>query len=152
MKNYSLTINGHKYEVSIDEINHSSNTANVVVNGNQYQVNIDGEITPTSKTPRISPAPAATGLSVSSSQSPAPQIVQSSPKGGANSINSPLPGTILSIKVKVGDSVAVGQTLLVLEAMKMENNIDASHAGVVKSIATSAGATVAEGDVLMVIE
>ena len=63
----------------------------------------------------------------------------------------PLPGTVLSVKVAVGDTVAAGQTLVVLEAMKMENNIDADRAGVVKQILVQQGATVMEGDVLIVI-
>ena len=64
----------------------------------------------------------------------------------------PLPGTVLSINVKEGDTVAAGQTLVVLEAMKMENNIDAERGGVVKQVLVQAGATVMEGDVLLVIE
>ncbi len=64
----------------------------------------------------------------------------------------PLPGTVLSVKVQVGDKVASGQTLVVLEAMKMENNIDADRAGVVKEVRIEQGATVMEGDNLIVIE
>ena len=67
-------------------------------------------------------------------------------------MKSPLPGTVLAIKVKVGDRVTTGQTLLVLEAMKMENNIDADRGGVVKEISVQQGATVMEGDNLIVIE
>ena len=64
----------------------------------------------------------------------------------------PLPGTVLSVKVAVGDTVSRGQTLVVLEAMKMENNIDADRAGVVKQVLVQQGATVMEGDNLIVIE
>ncbi len=64
----------------------------------------------------------------------------------------PLPGTVLSVNVKEGDRVAPRQTLFVLEAMKMENNIDAERGGVVKSILVQKGATVMEGDLLIVIE
>ena len=67
-------------------------------------------------------------------------------------VKSPLPGTILSVNVKEGDRVAPRQTLFVLEAMKMENNIDAERGGVVKSIHVQKGATVMEGDLLIVIE
>ena len=63
----------------------------------------------------------------------------------------PLPGTVLSVKVAVGDTIAAGQTLVVLEAMKMENNIDADRAGVVKQVLVQQGATVMEGAVLIVI-
>ena len=65
----------------------------------------------------------------------------------------PLPGTVLSVKVQVGDTrCSRGQTLVVLEAMKMENNIDAERAGVVKQVCVQQGATVMEGDNLIVIE
>ena len=67
-------------------------------------------------------------------------------------VTCPLPGTVVAVKVKEGDSVSAGQTLVVLEAMKMENNIDAEKAGVVKSVNVQAGATVMEGEVLLVIE
>ena len=63
----------------------------------------------------------------------------------------PLPGTVLSVKVQVGDKVASGQTLVVLEAMKMENNIDSDRAGVVKSIKVNRGDSVLEGDVLITL-
>ena len=69
-----------------------------------------------------------------------------------DAVKSPLPGTVLAIEVKVGDRVTTGQTLLVLEAMKMENNIDADRGGVVKEISVQQGATVMEGDNLIVIE
>ena len=71
---------------------------------------------------------------------------------GGLKVTCPLPGTVLSINVKEGDTVAAGQTVVVLEAMKMENNIDAERGGVVKQVLVSAGATVMEGDVLLVIE
>jgi biotin carboxyl carrier protein len=67
-------------------------------------------------------------------------------------VKSPLPGTVLAVKVNVGDRVTTGQTLVVLEAMKMENNIDADRGGVVKEISVQQGATVMEGDNLIVIE
>ena len=67
-------------------------------------------------------------------------------------LKSPLPGVILEMKVNVGDSVTEGQTLLVLEAMKMENNIDAPKSGVIKSISKSKGDSVLEGDLLLTIE
>ncbi|MCM1151696.1 MAG: acetyl-CoA carboxylase biotin carboxyl carrier protein subunit, partial [Alistipes senegalensis] len=70
--------------------------------------------------------------------------------GGA--VKCPLPGTVLAVRVAVGDRVSAGQTLVVLEAMKMENNIDADRAGVVKQILVQQGATVMEGDNLIIIE
>jgi len=74
----------------------------------------------------------------------------SAPKG-TGTIKSPLPGVILDLLVKKGDTVKVGQRLLVLEAMKMENNIEADKAGIVVSIAKNKGDSVMEGDILIVI-
>ena len=73
------------------------------------------------------------------------------PAAGAKTVNAPMPGTILKMSVKVGDTVKNGDLVCILEAMKMENNIDADRAGVVKQILVQQGATVMEGDVLIVI-
>ena len=82
--------------------------------------------------------------------SPSPRIAPSAPSSGY-AVKCPLPGTVLSVKVQVGDKVASGQTLVVLEAMKMENNIDSDRAGVVKSIKVNRGDSVLEGDVLITL-
>ena len=82
----------------------------------------------------------------------APKAAQTAAGGPGLQVKSPLPGTILSVNVKEGDRVAPRQNLFVLEAMKMENNIDAERGGVVKSIHVQKGATVMEGDLLIVIE
>ncbi len=107
-------------------------TYKVNVNGTQYMVEIeliDG-----------ASAPAAAAA-------PAPAAAPSAPAGG-ETVNSPMPGNILDVKVKVGDKVAEGQVLMVLEAMKMENEISAPVSGTVASVNVSAGSTVASGDVL----
>ena len=80
------------------------------------------------------------------------KIDQSAPAGSASALRSPLPGVILDVKVREGDTVKAGQLLMVLEAMKMENNIDAHQAGVVKSVNKRQGDSVLEGDVLLTIE
>ena len=82
---------------------------------------------------------------------PSPRLSAVAPSTGY-AVKCPLPGTVLAVKVNVGDKVAMGQTLVVLEAMKMENNIDADRAGVVKQISVQQGATVMEGDTLIIIE
>ena len=138
MKDYSLKINGHNYNVQIDDVNEASTVAHVVVNGVDYEVEIEGAKASTVSKPQVSPAP------------PSPRIAPA-PSTSGSSVKCPLPGTVLSVKVAVGDTVAAGQTLVVLEAMKMENNIDADRAGVVKQILVQQGATVMEGDVLIVI-
>jgi biotin carboxyl carrier protein len=81
---------------------------------------------------------------------PVPQAA-TAPSGGSV-IKSPLPGAILDIYVKIGDKVKPGQHVLLLEAMKMENNIDADKEGVIKEIRVQRGDSVMEGDILVVIE
>ncbi len=143
MKDYSFKINGHQYDVTINDVNEESSVANVVVNGTPYEVEIQGTKVSTIKKAQTA-APSADAAQAVSAARPA--------AGPGVKVTAPLPGTIVGIKVGVGDKVTAGQTLIVLEAMKMENNIDAVQGGTVKSINTQAGATVMEGDLLMVIE
>ena len=106
------------------------------INGNQYDISIE-DVNEESTMANVTSAPKA---------------AQAAAGGPGLQVKSPLPGTILSVNVKEGDRVAPRQTLFVLEAMKMENNIDAERGGVVKSIHVQKGATVMEGDLLIVIE
>jgi biotin carboxyl carrier protein len=140
MKNYKFKINGNDYTVGINSL--TGNSADVVVNGTSYSVEIGSAAAPAAK-----PQTAAAQPSAVQANRPAP-----APSGGGEApVQSPLPGVILDIKVNVGDSVSVGQTLVLLEAMKMENNIDSDRAGVVKSIKVKAGDSVMEGDVLVTL-
>ena len=152
MKKYSLKINGNQYEVKIDDVNEASTVAHVTVNGTKYDVEIEGgKGKPVSK-PQVIAAPEATGLSVTPKTPIATKPAAVAAPASGYKVTCPLPGTVLSIAVKEGDSVAAGQTVVVLEAMKMENNIDAERGGVVKQVLVAAGATVMEGNVLLVIE
>ena len=152
MKKYSLKINGNQYEVKIDDVNEASTVAHVTVNGTKYDVEIEGgKAKPVSK-PQVIAAPEATGLSVTPKTPIATKPAAVAAPASGYKVTCPLPGTILAVNVKEGDTVATGQTVIVLEAMKMENNIDAERGGVVKQVLVSAGATVMEGDVLLVIE
>lgn len=157
MKNYSLNINGQDYNVQIDNVNEASTLANVTVNGVGYEVNIAGisGSTTTSK-PQVAAAPktetASAPATTAAPVAAAPAPVRAAAPAGAGAVKSPLPGTVVAVKVAVGQQVTVGQTLVVLEAMKMENNIDADRAGVVTQIAAPQGTAVMEGDVLIVIE
>ena len=153
MKDYSLKINGHNYNVQIDNVNETSTVAHVVVNGVDYEVEIEGAKASSVSKPQVAPAPksANSAMITPSTATPSPRIAPAAPSSGY-SVKCPLPGTILGVKVAVGDTIAAGQTLVVLEAMKMENNIDAERGGVVKQILVQQGATVMEGDVLIVIE
>ena len=152
MKKYSLKINGNPYEVKIEDINESSTMARVTVNGTKYDVEIEGGKASVIKKPAVVAAPEATGLSVTPKTPIATKPAAPAAAASGLKVTCPLPGTILSINVKEGDTVAAGQTVVVLEAMKMENNIDAERGGVVKQVLVQTGATVMEGDVLLVIE
>ena len=150
MKKYNLTINGTKYSVDINGI--EDNKANIEVNGTPYTVELDMESIPTMQKSQpkgvrvAAPAPKAAPA--------APAAVPAAPAAPTAGcvLKSPLPGTILDIFVNAGDTVKAGQHLILLEAMKMENNIDADRDGVVKEIRVRRNDSVMEGDVLLVIE
>ena len=136
MKEYKYKINGNEYNVAVEEL--EGNKANVTVNGKSYEVELDRPAKPAVSKPVAPPAaaPAATA------PAPAPKAA---PAAGGAGIKAPLPGVILDIKVKVGDAVAKGQTVAILEAMKMENNINADREGTVVSINVEKGQSIAEG-------
>lgn len=143
MKKYKLKVNDNYYNVDILEI--EDNVAEVVVNGVAYQVELDKKIQQT-KTPKlmrsvVSPS-TESDTAIAKTSSPL------SPKG-AGFIKSPLPGTIVNISVNVGDHVKIGDKLLVLEAMKMENNICSDKVGHVISVKVRPRDSVLEGDILI---
>ncbi|MBQ8157790.1 MAG: acetyl-CoA carboxylase biotin carboxyl carrier protein subunit [Prevotella sp.] len=144
MKEYKYTINGNKYEVAVGDI--EDNKVIVTVNGEEYKVEMEKEAEPEKKKPVLGkPAAAA------SSDSDAP----AADKGAINknnAIKAPLPGVITDIKVNVGDEVQVGDTVVVLEAMKMANNLQAEKAGKVTAVCVKIGESVMEDDALVVIE
>lgn len=117
----------------------------VEVNGSRYEVEIEQEVK-TSKTPKL-----VRSKAVPSSEYDKAKTSKPTEKKGAGAIKAPLPGTILEMKVKVGDVVKSGDLLLVMEAMKMENNITADKEGKVSAINVNNGDSVMEGDVLVEI-
>ncbi len=123
MKRYSITVNGNTYDVVVEEVETGAATVAAPI------------VTPTAApiTPKAAPAKAAGNE-------------------GANKVNAPMPGTILDIKVSVGQSVKKGDVICVLEAMKMENDIPAPCDGVVASINVQKGASVAANDVLATLK
>jgi biotin carboxyl carrier protein len=145
MKRFKFTINGNKYETEVIHI--EDNVAEIEINGTKYYVEVNRDIKPT-KTPKLvrSAAVPSTDAHPSVAKTSSP----SAPKG-AGAVKSPLPGVILEMLVREGDQVKMGQRLLVLEAMKMENNIEADKAGTVTSILKHKGDSVMEGDVLIMI-
>jgi biotin carboxyl carrier protein len=139
MKKYKFTINGADYSVEINNV--EDRTMEVDVNGKSYIVLLDKEVKQT-KTPTLLRSVAVPTTDQGAS-------VKVAAKTGT--IKSPLPGTILDIFVKQGDKVSIGQRILMLEAMKMENNIESDKAGTVTEIKIAKGDAVMEGDVLIVI-
>ena len=138
MKEYKYKINGNEYNVAVEEL--EGNKANVTVNGKSYQVELDRQAKPAVSKPVVA-RPAATPAAAPAA-APAPKAA---PAAGGAGIKAPLPGVILDIKVKVGDTVSKGQTIAILEAMKMENNINADREGTVVSINVEKGQSIAEG-------
>lgn len=145
MKKFKFTINGNQYETEI--LNIEDNLAEIEVNGTLYKVEVDKAMKSV-KTPKLVRPAAVPSTDIH------PSVAKtSSPAGpkGAGSIKSPLPGVILEVFVREGDVVKMGQKLLMLEAMKMENNIEADKAGKVVQILKGKGDSVMEGDVLIII-
>ena len=138
MKKYEFTIGGNSYTVNIKSFEDA--IAIVEVNGSEYEVKLHQEVK-TTKTPKL----------VRSQPPPTPQK-SFAPAGGLNAIKAPLPGVIHKVMVKEGDAVKAGQTLLILEAMKMENNILAEKAGTIRNMKIKEGDSVMQGDLLLEVE
>lgn len=147
MKQYKFKINGTEYAVDIVDVD--GDNATVAVNGSEYAVEVEGMAAkPASKTPKVvKTAPVSAPETPATERKAAPAAAG----GAANAVKAPLPGVILSIDVKVGETIKVGQRLFVLEAMKMENNIDSDREGIVREIKIEKGDSVLEGDVIMTI-
>ena len=143
MKSFKYTINGNVYKVHINSV--VDDIAELEVNGTPYQVKMEK---PAKKQMVTLKRPAQAPTTASGE----PVISRPAASTTKGAVKSPLPGVILQVNCKVGDAVKRGQNLLVLEAMKMENNIDAERGGKVKSVLAKQGATVMEGDLLIVIE
>lgn len=141
MKNFKFTISGNKYEVNIE--NFEGNIAELEVNGTKYKVEVEHEM-PTKKTPVLVRKPVA--ISEGSDK------IQKQPSSGLTKVAAPLPGVIMKVAIAVGASVKKGDSLLIMEAMKMENNIQAEKDGVVKNILIKEGDNVLQGDILIEIE
>ena len=142
MKEYKYKINGNEYAVAINEV--CDTTAKVTVNGEEYTVEWEK---PVEEKPVVKVQP------VAAKPAPAPAAKPAAATAvDGHAIKTPLPGVIIDVKVNVGDTVAKGQTVVVLEAMKMENNINADRDGKVVAIQVAKGDTVADGAALIVLE
>ncbi len=149
MNKYQYKVQGVDYDVEIEEV--EGNVAKVIVNGIRFDVELKQPINPTSTLKKVrveAPKPVARPAAPA-----APAATPAAPVAAAagSPIKAPLPGTIIELKVNVGDTVKVGDVLLVLEAMKMQNNIESEFDGTVTSITVKQGETVMEGSVLLTI-
>ncbi|MDE7378220.1 MAG: biotin/lipoyl-binding protein [Paraprevotella sp.] len=133
MKEYTYNINGTDYRVSVEGI--ENNVAAVSVNGIAYQVKLPAEEAPAPRPTVVKPAATA-----------------AAPTAKKYGVKAPLPGVIVEVTVKVGDEVKRGDTVVVLDAMKMENNIASERAGRVAQVCVEPGQSVMEGTDLVVFE
>ena len=143
MKEYKYKINGNLYKVTIGDI--EDNMAHVEVNGTPYKVEME-------KAPKSAPVARPIVRPAAAAPVAAPIVKPAAASTGKSGVKSPLPGVILEIKVNVGDTVKKGQTIIILEAMKMENNINADKDGKVTAIPVGKGESVLEGTDLVIIE
>ncbi len=142
MKSFKFKINSNEYEVAIEDI--VENIAHIQVNGLKYEVEL--EKTVEKPTPIV--------------RKPRPQAVKNDPvepkkpvaPGNLKVVNSPLPGNILDVKVSAGDKVTKGTVVMIMEAMKMENNIMCEFDGIVSSVKVKVGQSVLQNEVLLEIE
>ncbi len=139
MKKFDFTIRGNKYKVEIKDI--EDNIATLDVNGTSFEVEIHKEVKK-AKTPKL--------VRKEVKLKPGEGLIKKSDKG--NVVKSPLPGNIFKINVSVGDSVTKGDVLLIMEAMKMENNVLAEKDGTIKEIKVKVADAVLQNDVLLVLE
>ncbi|MGN1353507.1 MAG: biotin/lipoyl-containing protein [Alloprevotella sp.] len=152
MKQYKYKIGGLQYDVTIDSI--KGNIAQVEVNGIPFEVEMQGSTLVEEDLPTQSAAdaPAAAPAAATPAAAPAaPAAVPAAGPGEGAPVKAPLPGVVAKILVAMGQSVKKGETVLVLEAMKMENNITAECDGKVTGICVAAGDSVMEGTTLITI-
>ena len=153
MNKFQYKVQGVDYDVEIEEL--EGNVAKVQVNGIKFEVELKQPINPAHairKKPEVhQQATAAPHQRPPAPRPPAPAAAQPAASATGSQVKAPLPGTITSVNVKVGDVVKDGDTVVVLEAMKMQNNIETEFSGTVTSILVNQGDSVLEGAVLLTI-
>ena len=150
MKKYQYKVQGVDYTVQIEEV--EGNIAKVSVNDIPFEIELQQPINAAKHHTIAKPVVVApqTDNQASTQPAAAPAQTAAAPASG-NAVKAPLPGTITEINVTIGQQVNVGDTVIVLEAMKMQNNIETEYAGTVKAINVSKGDSVMEGAVLLTI-
>jgi len=140
MGEYILNVNGKDYKVNVKSIEDS--VADIEINGKGMKVNIKQLGEPVKKA-----APKKSAVKETQKETSSPQ----SSSGGVRKVNAPLPGVILNVMIREGETVREGQDMLIMEAMKMENSIQAPFAGKVLKVNVKRDDTVQEGDLLVEI-
>ncbi|MCM1177359.1 MAG: biotin/lipoyl-binding protein [Bacteroides sp.] len=152
MTQYKFKINGNEYNVAINSV--EGNIADVTVNGAAYKVEMENTVPAQAAAPAAQPVQAAPAPQAPVAPAPQPAAAPApapAASGAGKAVTSPLPGVIIEVSVKVGDTVKEGQQVAVLEAMKMENTIEASAAGTVTAIHVNKGDSVLEGAPIVTI-
>ena len=154
MAKYEYKVKGVDYVVEIQDI--EGNIANVTVNGIPFEVEMKQPVKAGKQKVKLSEERRVkreefNSSSSATNESSAPTTKPAAAAASGKPVVAPLPGTINEIKVKVGDKVNAGDTVVVLEAMKMQNNIDAETSGTIASINVNKGDAVMEGDTLVTI-
>ena len=148
MNKYEYKVQGVDYTVEIEDV--EGNVAKVNVNGIPFEVEMKQPIKAAPKVKKVEPVKVAAPAPAAPVAAPAAPAVSAAAGAGAK-VTAPLPGTITDVKVAVGQAVNAGDVVVVLEAMKMQNNIEAENSGTVTSVMVNKGDTVMEGTVLVTI-
>jgi biotin carboxyl carrier protein len=152
MRSFRVRVSGKTYLVEVDDL--SKSPIQVVVNGRPFNVEVEwqGAASEATVRPEIVPASPAREAVMPAGQRPAqpptPRISESE-RAGAATVDAPMPGTIVEVRVKPGDAVSRGDELCLLEAMKMRNSIRSPRDGEIEAVLVAAGAKVAYGDALV---
>lgn len=138
MKEYKFRINGNGYNVVINSV--SGNIAEVTVNGTPYQVELGNTSVPAAP---VQPAPVQQTVQTPVQQEVPAAVLKAG--GPSRAVTTPLEGIVISVDVKIGDNVRIGQSVAVIEAMKSENEIQSEFEGIVTAINTSKGEHIEAG-------
>ena len=141
-RKFAITIHGNDYAVEIQKV--AEGVASVEVNGTVYEVKYEAE-------KRVSKTPTLVRTPVYHTESERPKKTTRPEETKGRTVKAPLPGVILELRIKEGDAVKAGDVLMIMEAMKMENNIVAPGDGTVTSLKVAKGDNVLEGDLLVEI-
>ncbi|MBV3428332.1 biotin/lipoyl-binding protein [Prevotella copri] len=150
MAKYQYTVKGVDYEVEIQDI--EGNIANVTVNGIPFEVEMKQPVKAGKQKVKLSGEQKESAPTATPTATATPAATTTAAAASGKPVVAPLPGTINEIKVKVGDKVNAGDTVVILEAMKMQNNIEAETSGTITSINVNKGDAVMEGDTLVTIK